>query len=386
MLLQEKHSVTYVVSERLGDESEPELIHTAIEEESARPESELGDEISDHLSLLSIGKNIDLEAQNAAFEELRSTPLMSMCIRKAIPERLSSTLEPFPQYGLLAGRLDVIEELSSCGNAAGTVRKRQLDPRIFLNVNAPWSAFICGSQGSGKSHTMSCILENCLFSSPRLGSLPKPLSGLVFHYDTFSSAFGGQVCEAAYLCSSGINVTVLVSPSNYTRMATIYKSLPGLKKGTRLPKVEPLVLHPQYLNAERLMTLMAAGTADGPVPLYMQTVLQVLREMAREFPSAIGINYAVFRCKILNKALTPAQLSPLNLRLELLESFLAKSAKVCGNDWTPGPGKLTIVDLSCPFVDSDTACGLFEMCLGIFLEQKMDIGRIVALDEAHKVL
>jgi hypothetical protein len=30
---------------------------------------------------------------------------------------------------------------------------------ILLNTAHPWSAFICGSQGSGKSYTTSCILE-----------------------------------------------------------------------------------------------------------------------------------------------------------------------------------------------------------------------------------
>ena len=32
------------------------------------------------------------------------------------------------------------------------------DPRIFLNTNIPFSAFICGVQGSGKSHTTSCLI------------------------------------------------------------------------------------------------------------------------------------------------------------------------------------------------------------------------------------
>jgi pantothenate kinase-related protein Tda10 len=46
-----------------------------------------------------------------------------------------------------------------------------IDP-VFLNVNSPWSMFICGSQGSGKSHALSCVLESCLLSSPDLGQLP----------------------------------------------------------------------------------------------------------------------------------------------------------------------------------------------------------------------
>lgn len=50
-----------------------------------------------------------------------------------------------PQYGLL-GSVYQNEELLL------------LDPRLFLNTNIPFSAFICGLQGSGKSHTMSCLL------------------------------------------------------------------------------------------------------------------------------------------------------------------------------------------------------------------------------------
>ena len=53
--------------------------------------------------------------------------------------------------------------------------------------------------------------------------------------------------------------------------------------------------------------------------------------------------------------------------------------------WKFSPGTLTIVDLSCPFVDENAACALFTICLELFLEDRNNAGRIVALDEAHKV-
>ena len=31
-------------------------------------------------------------------------------------------------------------------------------PTVFLNTNVPFSAFLCGLQGSGKSHTTACII------------------------------------------------------------------------------------------------------------------------------------------------------------------------------------------------------------------------------------
>lgn len=46
---------------------------------------------------------------------------------------------------------------------------------------------------------------------------------------------------------------------------------------------------------------------------------------------------------------------------------------------------LTIVDLSCPCVSPETACLLFNVCLSLFLEEGITCGRVVALDEAHKV-
>lgn len=53
--------------------------------------------------------------------------------------------------------------------------------------------------------------------------------------------------------------------------------------------------------------------------------------------------------------------------------------------WSFEPGSLTIVDLSCPFVDESTACAMFNICLALFLEDRQKAGRIVVLDEAHKV-
>lgn len=110
------------------------------------------------------------------------------------------------QYGMLAGNAEILNSSF-----------QPKDEAIFYNVSTPSSVFICGSQGSGKSHTLSCILENCLIKSSRIGNLSKPLTGLVFHFDTFSSRFGGGICEAAHLASDkNVKVRVLCSPSNIT--------------------------------------------------------------------------------------------------------------------------------------------------------------------------
>lgn len=80
--------------------------------------------------------------------------------------------------------------------------------------------------------------------------------------------------------------------------------------------------------------------------------------------------------------------------LEVLESFFEpgtvpgstpKKPKPVQNGWEFGKGTLTIIDLSCPFVGPDDACALFNICISLFLKGREQAGRILALDEAHKV-
>lgn len=345
-------------------------------------------EVQYQLELLSMEKD-NLRRRGMNVEETRTAPLFSKEVAEISERELPGCGSPFKQYGLLAGRT----RPSGAPEEEGTQEKEEQDPRIFLNVSAPWSAFICGSQGSGKSHSLACMLENCLASHKYLGSLPHPLTAVVFHYDPHAS-MAGQVCEAAYLCSPSVKVRVLAPPTSYKRLSELYGKL-------KLPKdcevtVEKLILKQEYLNVERLKTFMATDSGEG-LPLYMHAVLRVLREMALESDSKPGIDYLDFKRRVERLDLAMNQKTPLALRLDLLREFIEegkspmgrhiqKSAEEKkGNSWEPVPGRLTIIDLSCQFVDVSMACTIFEIYLGVFMEQKSDIGRLVALDEAHKV-
>lgn len=147
----------------------------------------------------------------------------------AIPAQRDSV---FPQYELLGMRLKTI----GAQEVTDTVPELHQN-LIYTNTNAPWSAFICGSKGGGKSHTLSCLPENALLSTGPAAVLTNPLAGLVFHYDNFTSHSSSQLCEAAYLCSQGVPVRVLVSPSNIWAMEKIYHNLPGFPKGCPKPQV-----------------------------------------------------------------------------------------------------------------------------------------------------
>lgn len=154
-----------------------------------------------HFHLLGASRELD------ELKEVQTAPIFTEAVREYAHKMAvsSSSDPPFSQYGLLAGDI------------SGTVQEPG-DNRIFWNISAPSSFFICGSQGSGKSHTLSCLLENALIPCSA-NKLPRPLTGIVFHYDTFISDTGGSPCEAAWLSSDpNLKVRVLCPPTNTETM------------------------------------------------------------------------------------------------------------------------------------------------------------------------
>ena len=285
-----------------------------MEQATMTPAEKWQADLTYHNSLLPTGAaNPAGTASRVHREEIRTSPVFSA---EVLAKVLEASREPgtqtetfIPQYGLLAKVLhnfhskedeapkkaevrsqaskededkegdgyhtNASSELGDPAPGGGESILEPEDKRLFVNMNAPWSAFICGSQGSGKSYTLSCMLEAALWQ-PKLGDFPgkfpNPLAAMVFHYDKFNSCLSSQICEAAYLSSAGIPVKVLVSPSNYYAMKEAYENMPGFPQGATKPVVKALVLFEEQLNLERMMTLMAAEEKDGKPPLYMEVM------------------------------------------------------------------------------------------------------------------
>lgn len=115
-----------------------------------------------------------------------------------------------------------------------------------------------------------------------------------------------------------------------------------------------------------------------------------MREIGEKTQEKSGFDYTDFQKRLDKVHFTPQQRGPLNIRLDILNSFLDISDAVLSDEekkimWKFEPGSLTIIDLSCQYVNEADACALFNICLSIFLENREGPGRIVALDEAHKV-
>ena len=315
--------------------------------------------------------------------EMATTPLFSLKAKYAAEsegKRANGTFpfdasqsnnEILPQYGLLG--FNVVD--------LGIV---DMHEPIMLNTNAPNSAFICGSQGSGKSYTLSTMLESLLRPQLAPGKPGNPVAGVVFHYDIDSS---GSVAEAAHLASLGIKVDVLVSKSNEHVLRTAYTR--ELKNSSNM-RVRPLELRSRDLSVERMNKLMAFTEQEGKVPLYMEVIQRILREMAVASQGA-DFSYKIFRQMLDDESerFTREQSNPMNLRLALLESFMVSNARKSKDKsalLNLQPGTLTIIDLSDPFVDAATACVLFDICLSLIKENAPASGLVVALDEAHKYM
>ena len=140
--------------------------------------------------------------------------------------------------------------------------------------NTPFSAVVCGVQGSGKSHTVSVMLESMLI--PRyapLGSLTKPLCGLVLHYG--NGGPNGLPSEASYIGiprSKGIEtpkVDVYVPKSSILTRTRVYAPL-----GENVT-VSPLLFDETELDAEAFLTMMAVDSLES-APLYIQIVMVCL--------------------------------------------------------------------------------------------------------------
>lgn len=166
------------------------------------------DVIRYHLSLLKSGHGGEVVSDESAY-----APIIPSSVLAYHANLGNGQDKPkIPQFGLLAGSRPLLQDLRP--KRASPIASLDKDPRLLFNVSHPSSVFICGSQGSGKSHTLSCLLENCLIPS-KAGRLPNPLTGLVFHYDTFISDTVGSPCEAAFLSSHpDVHVRVLCSPTN----------------------------------------------------------------------------------------------------------------------------------------------------------------------------
>ncbi|KAH9951841.1 hypothetical protein B0H21DRAFT_717813 [Amylocystis lapponica] len=273
------------------------------------------------------------------------------------------------QYGVLGSLLSVHDK-TTCDVPD--------DPRLYINTNAPFSALVCGVQGSGKSHTVSVLLESMLVPEYMpIGATEKALSGLVLHLG--EGGLGSRPSEAAWLAiakAGGVrtpNVRVYVSNSSLQTMRAVYAPL-----GKKV-QVEPLLFSEDELDAEALLSMMAVGSSDS-APLYVQTIMSTLRDLGENF------TYAAFMRRLddCKEKWNPAQVAGFEQRMALVKAFVDQDMRHGSARFAKG--QLTIVDLTDKFIDPAAACGLFEIVVRMFVRAEVGTGKLLVVDEAHKYL
>lgn len=270
-----------------------------------------------------------------------------------------------------------------------------LDRYAYCGVKDPFCMLAIGVQGTGKSHTMNVMLENCLLQCLHPQQLPlvrlqQEMCGLVLHYDRCES----NVCEAIGLkdlnrrIGNGTSaagpqvkrIVVLVSPTFFKQRQRFYAD--------SACEVHPLLFKWSELSALELKKLMALSSNDSQ--LYVSVMLDLLRGYQRreEVP-----NFEDFKRQMESCCSNQSQLSPLRQRLQILESIIFESA--LNEPLRDGyrsleelmiGGTLIIADLTDPLLSVVEARSIFQVLLGKFRAHLLDCGKVVAFDEAHKYL
>ena len=61
--------------------------------------------------------------------------------------------------------------------------------------------------------------------------------------------------------------------------------------------------------------------------------------------------------------------------MALLESFMARPSQKLSSRPRFVEGQVTVVDLSDPFIDAASACGIFDVVVRLFVRAKVDMRR-----------
>lgn len=136
-------------------------------------------------------------------------------------------------------------------------------------------------------------------------------------------------------------------------------------------EVEPLQIDESDLNTQRMLDLMAVSQGDVSMPLYMHTVLRILRELRiKQQQNRAEFNYQEFKRRLLDANLAPVQKEFLKQRLDTLESFMPntqveanrgkkgwKLAASRGSVWDPVVSLICLTRLAGTFVNFCSLAG-----------------------------
>jgi hypothetical protein len=270
------------------------------------------------------------------------------------------------------------------------------DNQVYLNVERPFCLLVVGAQGSGQSHTLNVVLENCLVKC----SLPvcrpvtrEPEGGacaLVLQYDRSETA----ISETLGLLSLGSDLEDIMGRNRSTvrpvTRAIIYVS-PWLfaqreKFYGKMFDVAPLLFSWTQLSVTQIMILL--GVCDGDSEIQNVAVLELLKGYVRQnfIPS-----YDEFT-KQLKTHISGSLGMPLSGRLEILDALIAESSRNAAlagkfKNLSANVKKSTLIvcDLTDPLLCMADLCRIFQVVINQFRGVRVrGCRKVLALEDAHK--
>ena len=255
--------------------------------------------------------------------------------------------------------------------------------KTYLNTKNPFCALAIGVQGTGKSYSVSAIIENCMIDFKPCIECPSPISTLVLHYDQDIH----NMCEAVSMTQlvpqvknihnvKGIKqITVLVSPNYYKMRQSAYKHIPNCV-------VLPLSFAWHELTANQILGLMHVDPSDN-MPLYMTRLLVMLRDFQK---NSKVVDFESFKRQLQALKFEGGQIGPLQQRLDVIECFLSRTNE-CDLQHIFEQGQLVLCDLTDPLLPKEEVNAIFNVLLEKYIGCKTpNASKMVVLDEAHKYL
>ena len=266
-----------------------------------------------------------------------------------------------------------------------------LDP-LFLNTHNPFSLAMVGVSGSGKSSTLSCVLESCLLDSAPADvvRLEKSMTAVVLYYDPS----GVSYCKVVGMLNSAPNVfkgneqpcvspdraTILVSPTFYKQRKQLY--------GNQC-LVRPLLFRWKTLTPGQIKQLMGIDMISNENCVPVASLMALLRRYQRH---AVVPHFPQFLVE-LKQICSPAVGAScvFDKGIALLETFVAESQAnahivydgmdIC--QVVESEQDLVIVDLTDPLLTSEEANSVFQVVTETFQRTQTRRDKVLAVDGAH---
>ncbi|KAJ3009862.1 UNVERIFIED_CONTAM: hypothetical protein HDU68_002457 [Siphonaria sp. JEL0065] len=225
--------------------------------------------------------------------------------------------------------------------SAAIHRSQQLQKQqqVHINMSIPFSILLCGSAKTGKTHTASTLLENCLLPTFNKANLPdaqiintySPMCALVLHYSHAHNAicpFVNLIKPITHVSlensSSKIptlpetHLVVLVSPATFVTRRELYKSICA---------VRPLLFSWDKLSPHQIKMLMKLNTnnTNDDSATAAASILHILDTYSSQGEKQSFHTFLATVKQILSAYMTSTE--TLQSGLTLLETFTADSSR-----------------------------------------------------------